>query len=75
MVFTFSYDGLCIVFRQWRITGPTSLVFSLLVVALLTAGYEGVKKIAQRYEQAQAAQLAKDIDSSTSMSLHKPSFF
>ncbi|KAK2758787.1 hypothetical protein FQN54_003479 [Arachnomyces sp. PD_36] len=54
MLFTFSTDGLCIIFPQWRVTGPISLLLSLVAVALMTAGYEGVREISRRYEASQA---------------------
>ena len=50
MLFTWSTKNLCIVFPQWRITGPFSLLVSLLVIVLLTAGYEGVRQATRRYE-------------------------
>ena len=50
MLFTWDTHNLCIIFRQWRITGVSSLVFSLLAVVLLTAGYELVRDVSRRYE-------------------------
>ena len=50
MLFTFSTENLCIVFRQWRITGPTSLFFSLVAIVLLGAGYEALREFTRRYE-------------------------
>ncbi|KAK5790236.1 hypothetical protein VI817_007523 [Penicillium citrinum] len=52
MIFTWSSKNLCIIFRQWRITGPLSLFFSLILIVLLTAGYEGVRHITRKYEAA-----------------------
>ncbi|EEP82824.1 predicted protein [Uncinocarpus reesii 1704] len=52
MLFTWSTKNLCLVFRQWRITGPVSLLFSLVAVILLTAGYEAVRELTRRYEGA-----------------------
>ncbi|EQL38639.1 low-affinity Cu transporter [Blastomyces dermatitidis ER-3] len=57
MHFTFSSHNLCIIFKQWRITGPLSLLFSLVAIALLTAGYEGVRALARRYEARHALAL------------------
>ena len=54
MLFTWDTTNLCIVFRQWRVTGAASLVFSLLAVAALTAGYEFVREMSRRYELRQA---------------------
>ncbi|KAI1913149.1 copper transpport protein [Ophidiomyces ophidiicola] len=50
MLFTWSTKNLCLVFRQWRITGPISLLLSLVAVILLTAGYEAVREMTRRYE-------------------------
>lgn len=50
MLFTWDTNNLCIVFRSWRITSITSLLLSLLGVALLTAGYEAVREISRRYD-------------------------
>ncbi|TPX22976.1 hypothetical protein DIZ76_014858 [Coccidioides immitis] len=52
MLFTWSTKNLCLVFRQWRVTGPVSLLFSLVGVILLTAGYEAVRELTRRYEGA-----------------------
>ncbi|KAJ5714856.1 uncharacterized protein N7483_012037 [Penicillium malachiteum] len=57
MIFTWSSENLCIIFRQWRITGPLSFFFSLLLIVLLTAGYEGVRNITRKYEVAHAQRL------------------
>ncbi|EAW09411.1 low-affinity Cu transporter [Aspergillus clavatus NRRL 1] len=58
MLFTWSTKDLCIVFRQWHINGPLSLLVSLLVIVLLTAGYEGIRQITRKYEAAQAQRLS-----------------
>ncbi|KAJ5289201.1 hypothetical protein N7478_002231 [Penicillium angulare] len=52
MIFTWSSENLCIIFRQWRITGPLSFFFSLILIVLLTAGYEGIRNITRKYESA-----------------------
>ncbi|KAJ5917825.1 hypothetical protein N7454_010200 [Penicillium verhagenii] len=57
MIFTWSSDNLCIIFRQWRITGPVSFLLSLILIVLLTAGYEGVRQITRKYEAAHARRL------------------
>ncbi|OJD13938.1 hypothetical protein AJ78_05675 [Emergomyces pasteurianus Ep9510] len=57
MHFTFSSHNLCIIFKQWRITGLFSLLFSLIAIALLTAGYEGVRALARRFEAKQSLAL------------------
>lgn len=66
MIFTWSSKNLCIVFRQWRITGTFSLILSLIAVALLTAGYECVREISRRYEQSHNARMAAFSSSGTS---------
>lgn len=50
MLFTWDTTNLCIVFRGWRIDGMGTLIFSLLAIVLLTAGYEAVREISRRYE-------------------------
>lgn len=50
MLFTWDTTNLCIVFRQWRVTGTASLIWTLLVIVALCAGYEGVREISRRYE-------------------------
>lgn len=61
MLFTWDTTDLCIVFRGWHITGTLSLLFSLVAVALLCAGYEGVREVSRRYEASVAArQKVKD---------------
>ncbi|EXJ90630.1 hypothetical protein A1O1_03733 [Capronia coronata CBS 617.96] len=58
MLFTWSSKNLCIVFRQWRVTGTFSLILSLIAIVLLTAGYEGIRELSRRYEQSQSARMA-----------------
>ncbi|KAL2398467.1 hypothetical protein ABEF94_000007, partial [Exophiala dermatitidis] len=58
MLFTWSSKNLCIIFRQWRVTGTLSLILSLLAIVLLTAGYECVREISRRYEQSHKARMA-----------------
>ncbi|KAK7543512.1 Ctr copper transporter family protein [Phyllosticta citricarpa] len=61
MLFTWDTTDLCIVFRGWHVTGTLSLLLSLVAVALLCAGYEGVRDISRRYELSVAArQKVKD---------------
>lgn len=52
MLFTFSTESLCIVFRQWRITSPLSLLISLWAIVALGAGYEALREGIRRYEAA-----------------------
>ena len=48
MLFTWSSENLCIVFRSWRVTGSFSLVVSLLAIVVLSAGYEALRNAARR---------------------------
>lgn len=57
MLFTWSTKNLCIVFPQWRVTGPFSLFVSLVVIVLLTAGYEGMRQMTRRYEAGHVQKL------------------
>lgn len=57
MLFTWDTTNLCVVFRSWRITGPGSLVWSLLAIMALTAGYEAVREAARRYEDRLARRM------------------
>jgi copper transporter 1 len=50
MLFTWDTTDLCIVFPSWRISGIGSLIFSLLAIVLLTAGYEAIREASRRYE-------------------------
>ncbi|PYH69014.1 low-affinity Cu transporter [Aspergillus vadensis CBS 113365] len=58
MLFTWSTKNLCIVFPQWRITSTWSLLGSLIVIVLLTAGYEGIRQLTRRFEAAHARRLS-----------------
>ena len=57
MLFTWDTTNLCLVFPQWRITGTSSLLFSLLGVVLLCTGYELVRLLSRRYEVSSAEYL------------------
>ncbi|KAJ4010668.1 copper transpport protein [Fusarium irregulare] len=52
MLFTWDTTNLCIVFRQWHVRSTTSLLFSLVAVILLAMGYEALRSLSRRYEQA-----------------------
>jgi copper transporter 1 len=54
MLFTWSTDNLCIVFRQWHITSTLSLVVSLIGIVAISAGYEAVREGIRRYEASVA---------------------
>lgn len=51
MLFTWDTTDLCIVFKGWRIDGTGSLIFSLLAIILMCAGYEAVREMSRRYDQ------------------------
>lgn len=57
MLFTWDTTNLCIVFQGWRITNAWSLIYSLVLVALLTAGYEAVREASRRYDEGLALRL------------------
>jgi copper transporter 1 len=57
MLFTWSTENLCIVFRGWRIHNTWTLFWSLFGIVALTAGYELVREISRRYETACAERL------------------
>jgi copper transporter 1 len=67
MLFTWSSKDLCIIFRQWRVTGILSLILSLVAIVLLTAGYECIREISRRYEQQHSAEMAAYSTSGSSM--------
>ncbi|OBS18303.1 hypothetical protein FPOA_10030 [Fusarium poae] len=52
MLFTWDTNNLCIVFRQWHVRSTTSLLFSLIAVIILAIGYEALRSVSRRYEQA-----------------------
>ncbi|KAK5052686.1 hypothetical protein LTR84_002552 [Exophiala bonariae] len=58
MLFTWSSKGLCIVFRQWHVTGTFSLILSLVAIVLLTAGYECIRDVSRKYEQGHNARMS-----------------
>ncbi|OTB15697.1 hypothetical protein K445DRAFT_22637 [Daldinia sp. EC12] len=66
MLFTWDTNNLCIVFRQWHVRGTASLVFSLLAVIAISAGYEALREGIRRYESSIAAkQDAAPIETNT----------
>jgi copper transporter 1 len=50
MLFTWSTQDLCIVFKGWHIRSTGGLLLSLLAIVLMTAGYEAVREMSRRYE-------------------------
>jgi len=57
MLFTWSTQDLCIVFRGWHVTGTFSLIWTLLAIVALSAGYEAVRELSRRYESETAIRL------------------
>lgn len=58
MLFTWSTENLCIVFRWWHIRSTLSLLLSLFAIILLGAGYEAVRDLSRRYELYAAEKLS-----------------
>ena len=50
MLFTWNYNNVCVVFRQWQITSVPSLVLSLLGVVVIVAGYEALREGIRQFE-------------------------
>lgn len=50
MLFTWDYQNVCVVFRQWQITSPLSLVVTLIAIVTIVAGYEALREGIRRYE-------------------------
>ncbi|RPB18995.1 ctr copper transporter family protein [Terfezia boudieri ATCC MYA-4762] len=50
MLFTWSTENLCLVFRWWHVSGTFSLIMSLLGVVALSAGYEFLRELTRRLE-------------------------
>ncbi|KAF2674668.1 Ctr copper transporter [Microthyrium microscopicum] len=50
MLFTWSTQDLCIVFRSWHVSNTFTLILSLLLIVALCAGYEAVREVTRRYE-------------------------
>jgi len=71
MIFTWDSTNLCIIFRQWRVTGTLSLLMSLVAIVILTAGYEGLRRASARYEMSHEARMSaySSAGSRTSLSL------
>jgi copper transporter 1 len=50
MLFTWSTENLCIVFRSWHVRNTFTLLLSLVLIIVLCAGYEAVRELSRRYE-------------------------
>jgi copper transporter 1 len=72
MLFTWDTTNLCIVFRQWHVTGKASLVFSLLAIVAICAGYEALREATRKYEVWLAGQSATQNSESYSSSFTTP---
>lgn len=57
MLFTWSTQDLCIVFRGWHVHDTFSLIWTLLAIVILSAGYEAVREVSRRYEKRTAERL------------------
>ncbi|KXT15056.1 hypothetical protein AC579_1496 [Pseudocercospora musae] len=68
MLFTWDTKNLCVVFEGWRVTGVWSLVYTLLAVIALTAGYEAVREASRRFEAQHARKVENLHHSSGSIS-------
>ncbi|KXG45830.1 Ctr copper transporter [Penicillium griseofulvum] len=68
MLFTWSSENLCIIFRSWRITGHFSFLLSLIAIVILTAGYEGIRSATRKYEAAHEQRLSSFLGPSTTTS-------
>jgi len=57
MLFTWSTQDLCIIFRSWHVRNTATLLLSLVAIIAITAGYELVRELSRRYEAAADKQL------------------
>ncbi|EME79429.1 uncharacterized protein MYCFIDRAFT_34933 [Pseudocercospora fijiensis CIRAD86] len=57
MLFTWNTKNLCVVFEGWRVTGVWSLIYTILAVIALTAGYEAVREASRRFELQHARKI------------------
>jgi len=54
MLFTWNTKNLCLVFEWWHVRTTPGLIFSLLAVVALAAGYEALRKVSRTYEASVA---------------------
>ena len=52
MIFTWDTTNLCIVFDWWHIKTTPGLILSLIIVIALGVGYEALRELSRRYENA-----------------------
>ncbi|KAF5092280.1 hypothetical protein D0Z03_002944 [Geotrichum reessii] len=57
MLFTWDTNNLCIISKHWHIRSNTSLIFSLLAIVILVAGYEYLKFVIARKFPEESQQL------------------
>lgn len=50
MVFTWDWQDMCVVFRWWHVQTFGGLLLSLIAIVALGAGYEYVKREAEKYD-------------------------
>jgi hypothetical protein len=76
MLFTWSTKNLCIVFKGWHIRNTFSLIFSLILIIVLCAGYEAVRELSRRYEAALSKRAETPVPSKWNLPFQIPlSFF
>lgn len=51
MLFTLDTENLCIISSRWHIRNFATLIFSLVAIVFLTAGYEALREASRRYEK------------------------
>src|SRR5271169_305176 len=51
MLFTWDTTNLCVVFPWWHVTGPWSLLFTLLGIVGLGMCYEVLRLLARKYDE------------------------
>jgi copper transporter 1 len=59
MLFNWETTNLCIIFHRWQIQSTTGLIVSLILIILITAGYEALREFCRLYE----AWTTKNLDS------------
>lgn len=64
MLFTWDTTNLCVIFRWWHIRSTPGLLFSLLAIIALAAGYECLRSFSRRFERW-AASSQSDIPSTS----------
>ncbi|OLL24380.1 Copper transport protein CTR2 [Neolecta irregularis DAH-3] len=50
MLFTWSYENLCIVFPQWHISGTPNFILSLFAIVMICVFYEGLRYYSRKFE-------------------------